>query len=181
MKFWIGGAAKTSNVSVIFAQLYIGNQCYGPHAFVVPLRDRDTHMPLKGITIGDCGKKAGMQAVDNGFILFNNFRIPRVNLLNRFSDVTEDGKFKSHIESADQRFALQLGALATGRIMILISCTTAIEMAVKVAIRFAAMRQQFGKPNEPEISLIEYPLHQQRLFPIMAKTFTYRAICQKVI
>ena len=63
-------------------------------------------MPLKGVTIGDCGKKIGMQGVDNGFILFNNFRISRVNLLNKFSDVTEDGQFKSKIESADQRFAL---------------------------------------------------------------------------
>ena len=63
-------------------------------------------MPLKGVTIGDCGKKIGMQGVDNGFILFNNFRISRINLLNRFSDVTEDGQFKSNIESADQRFAL---------------------------------------------------------------------------
>ena len=67
----------------------------------MPLRDRDTHMPLNGVTIGDCGKKAGMQGVDNGFILFNNFRIPRLNLLNRFSDVTQDGKFKTDIESAD--------------------------------------------------------------------------------
>jgi len=63
-------------------------------------------MTLRGVTIGDCGKKAGMQGVDNGFILFNNIRIPRTNLLNRFSDVTEDGKFKTEIESADQRFAL---------------------------------------------------------------------------
>ncbi len=138
-------------------------------------------MPLRGVTIGDCGKKAGMQGVDNGFILFNNFRIPRTNLLNRFSDVTEDGKFKTEIESADQRFALQLGALATGRIMVIYSCTTAMEMAVKIALRFGAMRQQFGKPNEPEMSLIEYPLHQHRLFPILAKTFTYKAICQKVV
>lgn len=177
MKFWIGGAAKTSNISVIFAQLYIGNEFYGPHAFVVPLRDRETHMPLNGVTIGDCGKKAGMQGVDNGFILFNNFRIPRLNLLNRFSDVTQDGKFKTDIESADQRFALQLGALGTGRIMVLLSSVLAIDMAIKIAIRFAAMRQQFGKPNEPEIPLLEYPLHQQRLFPILAKTFTFRMIC----
>lgn len=39
MKFWIGGASKTSNMSVIFAQLYVGKECYGPHAFVVPLRN----------------------------------------------------------------------------------------------------------------------------------------------
>jgi len=97
MKFWIGGAAKTANISVIFAQLYIGDKCHGPHAFIVPLRDRNNHMPLRGITIGDCGKKAGLQGVDNGFILFNNFRIPRENLLNRFSDVTPDGQFKSEV------------------------------------------------------------------------------------
>ena len=65
--------------------------------------------------------------------------------------------------------------------MVLISSVTAIDMAIKIAIRFAAMRQQFGKPNEPEIPLLEYPLHQQRLFPILAKTFTIRTICQKVI
>jgi acyl-CoA oxidase len=98
-------------------------------------------MPLRGITIGDCGKKTGMQGVDNGFIIFNDFRIPRTNLLNRFSDVTADGKFKAEIESADQRFALQLGALSTGRIMILFSCTVAMEMVSKIALRFAAMRQ----------------------------------------
>jgi len=39
MKFWIGGSAKTSNMSVIWAQLYIGNTCHGVHAFIVPLRD----------------------------------------------------------------------------------------------------------------------------------------------
>lgn len=91
MKFWIGGAAKTSNVSVIFAQLYIGEKCYGPHAFIVPIRDRETHLPLPGVILGDCGKKIWKDGVDNGFMLFNNVRIPRDNLLNKFSNVTEDG------------------------------------------------------------------------------------------
>ena len=93
MKFWIGGAAKTSNIYVIFAQLYIKDQCYGPHAFIVPLRDRDSHMPLPGVTLGDCGKKIALDGIDNGFILFNHVRIPRDNLLNRFSNVSEEGEF----------------------------------------------------------------------------------------
>jgi acyl-CoA oxidase len=59
MKYWIGGAAKTSNMSCIFAQLYIDDKCYGPHAFIVPLRNRNTHMPLPGVILGDCGKKIG--------------------------------------------------------------------------------------------------------------------------
>lgn len=35
MKFWIGGAGKSSNTSSVFAQLYIDGKCYGPHAFLV--------------------------------------------------------------------------------------------------------------------------------------------------
>ena len=57
MKFWIGGAAKTSNVSCIFAQLIVEGVEHGPHAFLVPLRDKSNHMPLSGVTLGDCGKK----------------------------------------------------------------------------------------------------------------------------
>lgn len=59
--------------------------------FLVPLRDRRTFKPLKGITLGDCGRKMALDGIDNGFIIFNNVRIPRVNLLNRFSDITKDG------------------------------------------------------------------------------------------
>ena len=106
MKFWIGGASKTSNTAAIFAQLYIDGKCYGPHAFVVQIRDRETHRPLNGVELGDCGAKLGIDGVDNGFIIFNNIRIPKRNLLNRFSDVKEDGTFVTDIQSHDQRFGL---------------------------------------------------------------------------
>lgn len=101
MKFWIGGAAKTSNMSVVWAQLIVNGENQGPHAFVVPLRDRKNHMVLPGIIIGDCGKKEGQDGIDNGFIMFNNARIPKDNLLNRLSDIDENGKFTSPISSAD--------------------------------------------------------------------------------
>lgn len=91
MKFWIGGAAKTSNMSIVWAQLYIKERCYGLHAFVVPLRCTKTHKVLPGITIGDCGPKFGLNAVDNGFILFDKFRIPAENLLNKVSGVNKNG------------------------------------------------------------------------------------------
>lgn len=58
-------------------------------------------MPLPGVVLGDCGKKEGQDAIDNGFMIFKNVRIPRKNLLNRFSDVNEEGKFVTSIENAD--------------------------------------------------------------------------------
>ena len=46
-------------------------------------------MPLPGVTLGDCGKKQGLDGIDNGFMIFDNVRIPKANLLNRFSDINE--------------------------------------------------------------------------------------------
>jgi acyl-CoA oxidase len=58
-------------MSVVFAQLIVEDKNHGPHAFLVPLRDRQHHLPLPGIILGDCGKKIGKEGVDNGFIIFN--------------------------------------------------------------------------------------------------------------
>ena len=85
MKFWIGAAAMTANMAVVFAQLIVNGESEGPHAFIVPLRDRKEHLPLAGITIGDCGLKAGYNEMDNAFILFDHVRIPKENLLNKYS------------------------------------------------------------------------------------------------
>ena len=67
------------------AQMIIDGVNYGPHAFVVPIREAVGGRPLPNILIGDCGKKQGLEGIDNGFIIFHNIRIPRKNLLNRFS------------------------------------------------------------------------------------------------
>jgi acyl-CoA oxidase len=97
-------------------------------------------MPLPGIILGDCGKKIGMDGVDNGFMLFNQVRIPKDNLLNRFSNVTEAGEFQTLIENPDHRFGMQLGALGTGRILVLLSSASFLETCLRIAVRFAAMR-----------------------------------------
>ena len=76
---------------VLWAQLYIKDKCYGVHAIVVPLRDDKTLKVLPGITIGDCGPKFGLNAVDNGFIEFNKYRVPVANLLNKVSGIDEKG------------------------------------------------------------------------------------------
>ncbi|CDW72715.1 peroxisomal acyl-coenzyme a oxidase 3 [Stylonychia lemnae] len=182
MKFWIGGASKSSNTSAIFAQLYVDGICHGPHAFLIPLRNKENHMPFNGITVGDCGKKQGLDGIDNGFIIFNNYRIPKQNMLNRFSNINEEGKFESKIESADQRFGLSLGALSAGRILLINGSSVGLQYALKIALRFAALRTQFGKPNQAEeTSLLEYPLHQYRLFPIYAQSIGYQIAQQRVL
>ena len=87
MKFWIGAAAELATMAVIWAQLIIDGVEYGPHPFVVPLRDPKNHQVFEGVTIGDCGSKNGLNGIDNGYILFNSYRIPKDNGLNRISGV----------------------------------------------------------------------------------------------
>ena len=50
------------------ARLFIKGRDYGPHAFVLPIRDMQTHEPLPGIDVGDIGPKFGYNGVDNGYV-----------------------------------------------------------------------------------------------------------------
>ena len=114
-KWWIGGASKTANMSTIFAQLYVKGISQGVHCFLVPLRKKSDNTTFPGVMCGDCGPKIGNECIDNGFIAFNNYRVPREALLDRYSQVSEDGVFSSQITSPDVRFATVLGALEEGR------------------------------------------------------------------
>lgn len=84
-KFWIGATANLANMTVVFAQLYIGSECHGVHAFLVEIRDKANHAVKPGITIGDCGPKNGLNGIDNGFLIFKDVEVPLDNLLDRFA------------------------------------------------------------------------------------------------
>ena len=61
------------------AQLILSGKGYGPHPFVVQIRDLETHQALENIHIGDIGPKFGYNAMDNGFLLFNKVKIPHIS------------------------------------------------------------------------------------------------------
>lgn len=58
-KWWIGGLGRSADHAVVMAQLQINGRKYGPHPFVVPIRDLKTREPLPGCVIGDIGPKLG--------------------------------------------------------------------------------------------------------------------------
>jgi len=91
MKFWIGAAAQLANVSVIWAQLVLDGKRYGPHPFVVPIRNSKTLENLPGVTIGDCGHKNGCNNIDNGYIILDHVRIPKTYALDAISGINDNG------------------------------------------------------------------------------------------
>ena len=116
-KDYIGGAAQHATMAAVFAQLITGGESQGVHCFVVPIRDEDGN-DLPGVHTSDCGYKGGLPGVDNGRITFDQVRIPRENLLNKYADVEPDGTYTSPIDNANRRFFTMVGTLVRGRVTV---------------------------------------------------------------
>ncbi|KAI3866020.1 hypothetical protein MKX03_016372 [Papaver bracteatum] len=169
-KYWIGGLANHATHTVAFSQLYIDGVNQGVHAFIVQVRDAHGNV-CPNIRIADCGHKIGLNGVDNGRIWFDNVRIPRENLLNSVADVSPDGQYLSAIKNPDQRFAAFLAPLTSGRVTISVSSIYQSKIGLAIALRYSLTRRAFSNsPNGPEVLLLDYPSHQRRLLPLLAKT-----------
>jgi acyl-CoA oxidase len=178
-KEYIGNAAVHGQMATVFAKLIIDEVDYGVNAFVVPLRDENNRI-LKGITIKDCGLKMGLNGVDNGIIRFDNVIIPKDNMLDRFASINDQGKFESPIPSDNRRFFTMLGTLVGGRIGIPRSALAAAKSGLTIAIKYSDKRKQFGPEGGEEVSILNYRMHQRRLFPLLAKTYAIHFALQYV-
>ena len=69
------------------------------------------------------------------FLRFNQARIPRINLLNRNSDVTPDGRYISALKDEKKRFSATLGTLSGGRVSITGIGVSNLKLAITIAIR----------------------------------------------
>ncbi len=169
-KEYIGNALHGRMASV-FAQLIVDGEEHGVHAILVPMRDLEGNL-LPGIRVEDCGYKLGLNGVDNGRIWFNQVRVPRENLLNKYGDIDEQGRYSSPIENPSKRFFTMLGTLVGGRVSVPRAGLSSAKAGLTIAIKYALKRRQFApNPREPETLLLDYPTHQRRLMPKLAKAY----------
>ena len=178
-KTFIGNAAVDGQFMVVFAQLHIGAAKHGVHAFVVPIRD-ENGQPLPGVTIEDNGTKLGLNGVDNGRIWFQNTRVPKSELLNRFAEVTDDGQYRSKIKSNNSRFFTMIGTLVNGRITMALAANNMAKSALTIAIRYAARRRQFGGGIQ-ETLVLDYPATQRRLMPLLANVYAFDFAVKRLV
>ena len=154
------------------AQLIIGGKSYGPHPFVVQIRDLKTHEPLENVHVGDIGPKFGYNTMDNGFLLLNNVKIPHVNMLAKFSSV--DPKTNKYVRPASA--SLVYGTLTWVRSTIVLQSGGVLARGVTIAVRYAAVRRQFQDRDAKEWEtgenqVLNYTMVQIRLLPLLAATF----------
>ncbi|GAB7354406.1 hypothetical protein MBLNU459_g4900t1 [Dothideomycetes sp. NU459] len=177
-KWWNGSMGRTATHAIAVAQLLLpdssakdGFKSYGPHPFIVQIRDMKTHLPLDGIVVGDIGPKYGYASMDNGYMLFDSFRVPHSAMLSRYSRV--DPNTSRYTKPANP--AVVYGSLTAVRATIVMHARLVLARAVTIAIRYTAIRRQFKSrdgPNEgPELSVLDYPTVQIRLLPLLATSF----------
>ncbi|MFC7362762.1 acyl-CoA dehydrogenase family protein [Nocardioides astragali] len=169
-KDYIGNAAAHAELAAVFAQLEVDGVRHGVHAFVVPIREGGR--VVDGVRIEDCGPKMGLNGVDNGRIWFDHVRVPRTALLNQFAEVTPEGRYLSPIDNPNKRFFTMLGTLVQGRVCVGGAAINAAKVALTIATRYAVRRRQFEatSPDEEQL-LLDYGMHQRRLFPLIARTY----------
>ena len=178
-KEYIGNALH-STMAAVFAQLIVGGENHGVHAVLVPLRNEKGEL-LPGITVKDNGYKMGLNGVDNGRIWFDQVRVPRENLLNKYGGINDNGEYESSLKNPSKRFFTMLGALVVGRICVGLGGISAAKSALAIAVKYALKRQQFApKEDEPETLIMDYPTHQHRLIPLVAKTYAYHFALRKL-
>ncbi|KDR23594.1 probable peroxisomal acyl-coenzyme A oxidase 1 isoform X1 [Zootermopsis nevadensis] len=169
-KWWPGGLGQTANYAVVVAQLHTKGVCHGINPFIVQLRDEETHKPLPGIKIGEIGTKLGMNATNNGYLGFENVRIPREHMLMKNAQVLEDG---TYVKSPSDK--LTYGTMMFVRVIILQDMAGYLSKASTIAIRYSAVRRQSElKPGEPEPQIMDYLTQQYKLFPNLAACFALR-------
>lgn len=171
MKAYIGGAAVDARMAVVYGQLIVGEQNHGVHATMVPIRD-ESGQSLPGIALDDHGAKGGLAGVDNGTLMFDQVRVPRRMLLDRYGGVNADGDYVSDIENPNRRFFTMLGTLVRGRICIAGAGGVAGRRGLSIATRYALKRRQFSAPgHEGDVLLIDYLAHQRKLLPRIATAY----------
>jgi len=171
-KWWIGSLGKAANHAVVMAQLIIDGKRYGPHPFVVQIRDFQTHEPLKNVHVGDIGPKFGYNTMDNGFLLLNHVKVPHINMLARFSRIDpSSGKYQRPSNPS-----VVYGTLTWVRSTIVLQSGSVLARGVTIATRYCAVRRQFqdldaAKGSSGENPVLNYTMVQYRLLPLLAATF----------
>ena len=107
--------------------------------------------------------------------------MPRTDLLDRYAVVTEDGRYFSDIENRRPPVLHHARHPGAGPGLRRRRGINAAKVALAIAVEYAHHRRQFGNPGSGEEEvLLDYGMHQRRLFPLLARTYALHFAQERV-
>ena len=71
-----------------------------------------------------------------------------------------------------------MAPLTAGRVYVAMNALNNSKIGLAIALRYALSRRAFSvAPDEPEMLLLDYPSHQLRLLPLLAKSYVFKFYC----
>ena len=113
-KNWIS-QGFVADKAVVLADLTVGGERKGPHAFLMDMRKDGRLEP--GVSTGDMGIKTVGNDLDNAWIAFDDVKLPRSALLSRYAEVEADGTYRQ-TNAAIKPFEMIGQRLYTGRVAV---------------------------------------------------------------
>ena len=165
-KWWIGDLGKVANHVVTQAQLIIEGKRYGVQTFIVHIRDMVTHLPLPGITVGDIGPKFGYTTKDNGYLRFNNVKVPRDNMLAKYTKVNKNGEY---VRTGNEKIGY--ATMMSIRRIVITASPLFLAQILTIGVRYSLIRSQFKNEAGVETRVMDYQLQQDKLIPLIADTY----------
>lgn len=91
---------------------------------------------MAGVEVGDLGPKYGYNSKDNGWMILNQVRIPRNQMMMRFSEVDRQGNYNS---LGDPRILYSI--MLTIRVLMICHAPRALAHGLTIAGRYAVVRR----------------------------------------
>jgi len=113
-KNWIS-QGFVADKAVVLADLSVGGERKGPHAFLMDMR-RDGKLE-PGVSTGDMGIKTVGNDLDNAWIAYDNVKLPRSALLSRYAEVSPSGDYEQKVAGI-KPFEMIGQRLYTGRVAV---------------------------------------------------------------
>ena len=146
-KVWISQGLHAER-AVILAELIIDGTKYGPHLFWARIGERGTkdgslNNNVPGVICTTLPPKSALRGLDNAYIAFDKFEVPRKALLCRFCTVEKGGKYSQSLPAGTSRMIdLLISRLLTGRICL---------SEGTVAFALALVRRSWAHCSEREL------------------------------
>ncbi|OMH85070.1 Acyl-coenzyme A oxidase 3, peroxisomal [Zancudomyces culisetae] len=165
---WFTNSYANSNWAIVYARLVVDGVERGLHGFLVKLRDENSQL-YPEITFTPYNQNAQANDFSIGSFEFNNLSVPREYLLNRYSNIDNQGRFISALPNVSDRYSAIHEQILLGRLSVSSASISAAKTAICMAVT-APWVQPSSQEFQKELERIGFVQNRYKIVPLIART-----------